>query len=91
MYICICNDDDNDNVYFIKLRQEVLQNLWSEHTNNADQLVSKGSIPFFGLVSPSSLPIAFNLLPLYPPILPEITCLYIKIYMYMYTYVYKYI
>jgi hypothetical protein len=29
--------DDDDDVYINKLQREVLQNLWSEYTNNIDQ------------------------------------------------------
>jgi hypothetical protein len=31
------DDDDDDDVYLKKLQQKVLQNLWSEYMNNADQ------------------------------------------------------
>jgi hypothetical protein len=31
------DDDDDDDVYLNKLQPKVLQNLWSEYMNNADQ------------------------------------------------------
>jgi hypothetical protein len=36
IYICIYTYTDDD-VYINKLQREVLQNLWSEYTNNIDQ------------------------------------------------------